>query len=503
MKRGRFEEETIVIPDEGRTGPIEPDDGDLTWLLDLKMNEVLGSGSYAVVYASITQPNVVYRVEAVLDEALVKREVEIQRFLFNSELSPCIPEIYFSKEILKFDLKRQARDLYENLAVIIFNKVDITTIDSFLIVKMERGNLGTIDEFAKMYTSKMQIEFPKLCFLLFWTLYVFNTSFGFRHRDIKPKNIVVKKLDAPKTFQFRLGDNKWSFETRYVPMLIDFGLASLVGSRPSQRTAAGTIYYVPPEVLANMMWTEHRAFSVPTHNFENEDAFDTWSLSLALLEVGTNYPIMHTLVTLFARRGAKLVDSIFKDPKITRDTQLTYRYMIFLAIATLENALENDPVPSANMFDSDSGVYSRLVLTPDAMTTIREFVRESDVTDQVKKLVRKLNNLEKPERSSWENIFSSLLSWEAEGRVILNRRRFMQYYKMADTLDESLPIYSAKRRQPFSMQDNTSKNEALRRVVQNVPFIYSNIECSMCENAQAETICSDCDQSLCSECQRR
>lgn len=116
-----------------------------------------------------------------------------------------------------------------------------------------------------------------LAFPLIWFLVAARQHLFFAHNDFKIENIVFRNYDRVREFTFELqGVAQYRIQSRQIPVVIDFDFASVFVTE--DKTAAGTRYTQPPEVLLTM-------FKVEIEEAQTEDVGvhdDYWSLGIVL-----------------------------------------------------------------------------------------------------------------------------------------------------------------------------------------------------------------------------
>ncbi len=127
-------------------------------------------------------------------------------------------------------------------------------------------------EIPRPETSPEALAFPLLWFLVAARQHLF-----FAHNDFKPENIVFRNYDHVHSFTFELqGIGQYRIRAQQIPVVIDFDFASVFVTQ--DKSAAGTRYTQPPEVLQTMFSvTLEEAF--PRDVGEHDDY---WSLGMVL-----------------------------------------------------------------------------------------------------------------------------------------------------------------------------------------------------------------------------
>lgn len=158
------------------------------------------------------------------------------------------------------------------------------------------------------------LELVKDTFCLLWYFMTLGSPrLGFRHRDFKTDNLLLRKYDQSKAFRFESKKyGTFEFLTDSVPVVIDFDFATLNSSnktKPNARFIVGTWNYAPPEafifnlykpLLRKAMKSTHssnpfadleQVFGQPyikwitsDRSFQGADGYDQWAVGLILLK---------------------------------------------------------------------------------------------------------------------------------------------------------------------------------------------------------------------------
>lgn len=139
-------------------------------------------------------------------------------------------------------------------------------------IELLAGDLG-----SPYYATELV---PIMCLSLIWFFFVAQRRIDLRHHDLKLQNIMVRKYDIAKTFQFVFKskgvDVIYKFTTDLVPVVIDFDFATVKTTEDyDDRTRVGTRMTTSPQALAHTFFVEN-----PTQF--RVDSNDWWSLGLTL-----------------------------------------------------------------------------------------------------------------------------------------------------------------------------------------------------------------------------
>ena len=336
----------------------------------------IAQGTYAFVYGSVAEPDeYVYRIELVefLDD--VRHQNKVQDILVRQELGPCFPKVSlcvfvalgeFPPSCQRSRLNRRAGKWGLDL-----DKAKVC------ITKIERGK-RTLCDFS---FSSPQVA-DNILFMLLWSVWNANVVLGFRHRDIKGENVVIKELPAPITLAFQVGETRYALQTRYIPLLVDYGFASVYGSSQEQRHLVGTISAAPPEVIAHGLMYDGHGVSVFHNGLFSEDAYDCWSIALSVL-------LRRLRVSSIFKVGGDSVEALTRGSDETRA-----RYEAFYRICLLQKALGNGIAPPAALIGK---YYPRHLFT--------------------RKLKRRLGEIRYNIDTKRLQIFRQLLAWDPRERV--------------------------------------------------------------------------------------
>lgn len=136
--------------------------------------------------------------------------------------------------------------------------------------------------FPHACTSAEAVALP-----LLWFLCSARTRFNFTHGDFKCENIVFRNYGQDCEFLFQLhAHGVYRVRAHQVPVIIDFDYASV--AQTHDKTAVGTQYTQPPEILASRFLWHIEALNSDQVAAEHDD---WWSLGMTLYKwwtVGRN-----------------------------------------------------------------------------------------------------------------------------------------------------------------------------------------------------------------------
>jgi len=93
-------------------------------------------------------------------------------------------------------------------------------LDMNVIISMERLD-NTLEEWSKMY--KNTNEWISMLFQLIQVTFTMNNMLFIKHNDMKPKNIMYKKLDKPVIYKYTINNKSYYVPVLYLFKVIDFG----------------------------------------------------------------------------------------------------------------------------------------------------------------------------------------------------------------------------------------------------------------------------------------
>lgn len=129
--------------------------------------------------------------------------------------------------------------------------------------------------------TSMQVRID--AFSLVWFFYVAQREYGYRHRDLKLDNIVVKefadKHEFNVTLQYGGSVAQFNYKADWMPVVIDFDFSSLYGSNEESRGRMGSPETVPPEECHRMMYMADDDY---VDHVAKDPAYDWFSLGVCL-----------------------------------------------------------------------------------------------------------------------------------------------------------------------------------------------------------------------------
>jgi len=362
----------------------------------------VNNGMYAFVLLSRDDDKYVYRCE--LAETKTQRElVALQNSIHRklSDLAPAIPAFIGEQWTTYSRLSKQTQvycRFYNQKSIKNLRKAKLN------VVKIERGPL-------KLSEVINEDNFATIAFLLYWTIWTCNSQLGFRHRDIKPDNIVVK--ETSQSFHFTITANLLDvrFRVSHVPLLIDFGFASLDTTQHDYRHPIGTVTTAPPEFLAFKVLFETYTVNVACSERLSNDAYDVWSLAMTLLSaLSRKFSILYLSPDTVQLHIDELIGKRNLSKKIADyNPEFIFNYRLLFKICLFQKAIGNGLFPPKHLLGD---IYSRYIFS-DRLESELEFF---DVAHQVSEIYReRWNNLGLS--LSLQDIFKNkLLSWDPDER---------------------------------------------------------------------------------------
>lgn len=453
------------------------------------VGDFINKGGFSLVFKSVSDENKIYRIEQTIQTNRVKRETSIHEFLYNSTTSPCYPELFETYELSFDDLPQRITSLFDRKK----SKMVHVTM-------MEKGELGSIQT-TKEHISRT--EFVDITFMLYWSLYTSNSLFGFMHRDLKPGNIVLKRKDTNDPIIFKLKDNEWIIRTSIIPMIIDFGRASMLNTRLEEKYWFGTMSFMSPESVSYRLLLTKTVINLYGNNYYKEIGYDIWGMTMTLLSIN--------LSTSMLTAGFKMSQELskYKSSDVIRfirhddlhtdddDDQLhTDRSLILLlTICVFQKAIGNGIFPPDELIGT---VYSKFIFN-------NEFKERLDRFDEIYKLslVYKKFLSKKPQQLV-STVFRKSLSWDPNTRAWNGRfYEIFRYIKQFDYVNDYTP-YTAQERLLFEFsQDQTFKTKQMN-LLNEQKYIQSQI-CEKCGDEKKEKfICLCCSKIFCDDqCQHK
>jgi serine/threonine protein kinase len=137
--------------------------------------------------------------------------------------------------------------------------------------------------------KRLRMTGKDLCFSVFSLMWFFAAGqqyFSFHHHDLKSGNLMVRHTDTPQTYHFTVEDTArerrlhYQFESKFVPVVIDFDFATVSTSEnDNDRNVGGTRYTCSPDAFVYLLAREHSmnvAYAA--------EVYDWWSIGICILE---------------------------------------------------------------------------------------------------------------------------------------------------------------------------------------------------------------------------
>ena len=128
----------------------------------------------------------------------------------------------------------------------------------------------------ELLSDGFENDIDAVTFMLMWFFFAASALFGFRHGDLKPANVMFRKLPIQKTHFFHIQpDYLFQITSKYEPVVIDYEFGSIFLTNPITRNDLGTYGFAPPEVLFFKATSDTEA--------PGRETYDFFSLGLTLL----------------------------------------------------------------------------------------------------------------------------------------------------------------------------------------------------------------------------
>jgi len=163
--------------------------------------------------------------------------------------------------------------------------------------RMEYDNLNEATDYEKAF----------IAFSLVWFFTTVSQLFGFRHRDLKSDNIMLRMTKTYEWFKFNWNNERYfHFKTRVVPVVIDYDFASVNETEsPQNRNAFANVGYRPFEsyaieirrLLGQNPFRELYQKNISNDFYEkanmndlvhfevHQNGYDWWALGICLLDM--------------------------------------------------------------------------------------------------------------------------------------------------------------------------------------------------------------------------
>lgn len=97
---------------------------------------------------------------------------------------------------------------------------DEVYIDDRIVISMEMMD-GTLEDWAR--NKQIDLDWSSMLFQLLHVTYVMNNVLFIKHNDMKPKNILYKRLPQQKIYRYIFGNKVFDVPINYLFKVIDFG----------------------------------------------------------------------------------------------------------------------------------------------------------------------------------------------------------------------------------------------------------------------------------------
>lgn len=262
--------------------------------------------------------HVFQQFEKVLGPSLVK---EIRPYTVQSKLST---------ETM-FQLCAEIRETYKHILAA-GNSV------KFAVQHLEYATGGELN------SSNMSVADVDFCaFSLIWFFRQTQHFFDFRHRDVKPQNIVLREATKKETFKFLYGPQIFTFESRLTPVVVDYDFASVLTTEDTEhRKIVGTYFTAPPHALIYQIIRESE--SSDPNRLQDDIAiasYDWWSLGITLFGLYLARKDVHNIALEQRMRYAKAILSNMMASQATEEDREEFKEILRAKRGILQELLRN------------------------------------------------------------------------------------------------------------------------------------------------------------------
>jgi serine/threonine protein kinase len=315
-------------------------------------------------------------------------------------------------------------------------------------------------------------------FSLVWFLCMSQKTFDFRHRDLKASNVIFRRTNTTRRYNFELSDKNlyFHFESPIVPVVIDYDFATTFEAEsPDDRYATGTDYAAPPDALIRRITLLMGGFyTLKPH----EKSYDWWGLGVCILEL-----VHFGLINFFSKEADWFAKNLQKILGTKNDSVYWSGRGLFFASCL------------ASIF-SRSGPFVRP--PPEWYLYGREFFPDNTP------VVRMDKNAEYKMLKKWFDDLFRKKNWIA---VLLNR--FLNWDPSVrdnngDPMEHLLyfEIMAEQQRRPGVFYEFRSTSKPTRIILDGYPLLKSDL-CSNCVE-KSQFLCTCCKELFCSkECQKK
>ena len=250
----------------------------------LELAEIVGSGGFNCAFKVKDEPYV-YRIQKGegrnVQSLLRSGKILIILNDFRLVLGPCVLNIHplYSGQLCSTGINP---DVVERIKKSECNKPlsQIDNTKTFFEQVVEFAPTGSLFEVEILPQS------DEFAFMLLWFFFTSKMLFGFQHRDFKPENVLLKRIEGGglKLFQFVIEEKGkttyYNLNSEIIPKVIDFDQSSFYNTSDGYFfPSAYTLIYMPPEVAFQKL-TNHRYMDYGT--------YDYWSIGITLFDLWTS-----------------------------------------------------------------------------------------------------------------------------------------------------------------------------------------------------------------------
>lgn len=325
-------------------------------------------------------------------------------------------------------------------------------------------------------------------FSLIWFLSMAQQAWDFGHHDLKAENIVFRKTEEPRDYNFALDDRSYfHFRSRFVPVIIDYDFATLnVTENALDRIEPGTPYSSSPDSLLYKICLINGAeYNVAYYRH----AHDWWSLGICILElyVKNVHAAFEEQCIRFANVMMKYPPFAFEKKQIKRTyLNLTaFYYSCCIAAVFAEGNEEGIVQPPSEYYPYTEALFGDGKLITEAVTNSNDY----------KVLMEWKRD---PDNSPIVSMLSRLLHWNPTARNYNNRgfAHLARFTKHHGSHTPQLPL------EAYEFKGSMKVEERQEWDTQTYPLLKSEL-CASCARVEGTYLCPCCNEVYCgADCQK-
>lgn len=377
------------------------------------LGEFLGRGAYNSVYALSNIDGVLRIGMLPFDEPETKQTVirgleMIHIFKqFSSRLGPSLlREISPYRIIYQSEIPQYIKG---NLSL----SADPLKLNQVALQHIERLGGGDLN------APNMNLKQEEQVFCVFCLLWFFASAqqlFGYRHRDLKGPNIVLRHIpDSKERTVFKISDGNnvyhYHYDYKVAPVVIDYDFASVYTTKEySDRDMVGTDYTVPPDVIVERIADLADYVEDGDWRIYNPHVYDYWSLGICILEL--LWKEEKRLDELFRLEASLFAQHITKTPTFElSEIEPTFLDSLFMGVCFASVVAGTSMIPPKEFY----GFLSDLTIEGENLWGLWDDIMLK--SDDYRMLVRFFNNLD----TGLKSILRQLLNWNPAVRNANNK----------------------------------------------------------------------------------